>query len=450
MSGHKVFVSYKSVDREWCRNLAQRLRENDVDAWWDEWEIKYGDSILGKMDEGIDQSEFMLLVLSPESVGADAHWVGAEWQGFLSGVYSGKRKGQLIPILLRDTDLPAPLARLKYLDFRDGSKFEEQLLKLVNQIKGVEARPPLRPAPQPLEFTAEVAAGEFAVLLPRREILVAGTRFNYVPAGEFLMGSGDGYEQEQPRHKVRVGSFFMAVAPVTNLQFDSFVRATGYVTTAEVRGGLYSPQPGVWDTQPGVDWRHPSGPDSTHRGKEHHPVVQVSWYDARKYCEWLSGQSGVECDLPTEAQWEYAASGPSSNVWAFGDSYRRGLANLEGRDTTSVADYAPNAFGLYDMAGNVHEWCSDWFAETWALAGHDLGGVTSNPAGPAQGKERVLKGGSWFDEPKHARNANRFSAGASLSAPNWGFRCSLALGDELLDRLHDAKVWGLKARQMYG
>jgi formylglycine-generating enzyme len=272
----------------------------------------------------------------------------------------------------------------------------------------------------------------------------------WIPGGEFTMGTDSdlGWPDEKPAHRVRVDSFWMDETEVTNAQFRAFVAATGYVTTAEkppdaeeilrqmppgtprpprenlVPGSLvFQPTRGPvdlrdysqwWKWTPGADWRHPEGPGSGIEGKDDHPVVHVSWDDAVAYAKWAGKR------LPTEAEWEFAARGgldgkpyawgdepfseekPQGNIWQ-GDFPYRNTARDGYERTAPAKSYAPNGYGLYDMAGNVWEWCGDWYDRE--LYRRRAGkGVTLNPKGPDQTHDpnrpfqpqRVQKGGSFL------------------------------------------------------
>ncbi|HEY1376023.1 MAG TPA: formylglycine-generating enzyme family protein, partial [Gemmataceae bacterium] len=238
----------------------------------------------------------------------------------------------------------------------------------------------------------------------------------WVPGGEFTMGSDapDAAPAERPAHRVRVDGFWMDETDVTNAQFRRFVEATGYVTTAEKvptvediqrysRPGapipkqedlaagavVYTPPDHPvdlrdasqwWKWTPGADWRHPEGPGSSIAGKDDHPVVHVSWFDAEAYAKWAGKR------LPTEAEWERAArGGPEGKKYVWGDEpfaeehpqcnnfqghFPDKNTGKDGYERTSpVKQYPPNGYGLYDMAGNVWQWCSDWYLpNAYALA----------------------------------------------------------------------------------
>ncbi|MFO1448146.1 MAG: formylglycine-generating enzyme family protein [Opitutaceae bacterium] len=272
--------------------------------------------------------------------------------------------------------------------------------------------------------------------------------------GEFLMGNEGDYgfsaDGEGPVHAVVVSPFFMDATCVTNEQFNAFVNATGYKTEAERFGwsfvfvGHLSPSwvreraparvagSEWWCRVDGATWRHPEGPGTTIKKRWGHPVVQVSWSDACAYAEWAGKR------LPTEAEWEYAARGGLvQKRFPWGDELEP-----EGRHRMNVwqgvfptvnteADghfgpaparsYRANGYGLFNMTGNVWEWCWDWF---------DPGAYRTSPrldpTGPASGERRVMRGGSYLC---HASYCNRYRTDARSSntpdsaTTNLGFRC---------------------------
>lgn len=272
-----------------------------------------------------------------------------------------------------------------------------------------------------------------------------------LPGGTFGMGTDDptGFpdDGEGPVREVSVAPFRVAPTTVTNAQFAAFVKATGYRTDAERFGwsfvfGMFVPRqlrshrPAVpadapwWLAIEGAYWRAPEGPDSTIADRQNHPVVHVSWNDAAAYCAW----AGVR--LPTEAEWEYAARGGSEQTrFPWGDELEprgRHRCNVwQGRfpaintaddghiGTAPVKSFRPNGFGLYNVCGNVWEWCADWFATD------HLARPLQDPTGPPTGEARVIKGGSYLC---HASYCNRYRVGArsrntpDSSTGNTGFR----------------------------
>jgi formylglycine-generating enzyme len=279
----------------------------------------------------------------------------------------------------------------------------------------------------------------------------------WVPGGEFLMGSDHQLAQanERPAHRVKVAGFWMDRHHVTNAQFRSFVRATGYVTTAErkpdwetlkvqVPPGTPKPPdsalvPGAmvfvgtaqpvplddysqwWRYVPGASWKHPQGPRSSIAGKDDHPVVQVSYEDAQAYAKWVGKR------LPTEAEWEFAARGGLEQAtYSWGDDLEPGGAKMlnywdtkERRfpvlspkaggatGTSPVETFPPNGYGLYDMTGNAWQWVADWYRADYFKLQAGLKRV-ENPEGPGNSYDpedrsappnapkRVTRGGSFL------------------------------------------------------
>lgn len=301
----------------------------------------------------------------------------------------------------------------------------------------------------------------------------------WVPSGEFVMGANGETRQknELPAHTVRVDGFFMDEAEVTNAQFRAFVEATGYVTTAEkpvdweelkkqfppgtpkppderLRPGslvFTPPDKSVpfndmtrwWTWTAGTCWKHPEGPGSDLTGRDDHPVVHVSWDDANAYAKWAGKR------LPTEAEWEFAARGRldqkrfpwgdeppndtdgfKTNIWQ--GAFPHQNTKADGWDRTApVKSFAPNGYGLYDIGGNVWEWCSDWYRAD-AYVGRT--GVTVNPKGPDTFwdpneplvPKRVNRGGSFLCHVTYCesyRPAARRGTGADTGMSHIGFRC---------------------------
>ena len=278
--------------------------------------------------------------------------------------------------------------------------------------------------------------------------------FVQIPAGSFRMGTTDTRfpgDAEGPVREVAVDAIEMSRHPVTVAQFSEFVTATGYVTDAERFGWSFvfhhfvsdAVKASVRQAVKGSEWwwqvlktmwRCPDGPDSSVDGRLSHPVTHVSWRDAVAYCEW----AGVR--LPTEAEWEYAARGGIDQArYAWGDALEpdgEHMCNIwQGNfpddntradgfhGTSPVGTYPPNGFGLHDVAGNVWEWCADW----WSTSFHrnDRRATRVNPKGPRRGDAKVIRGGSYLC---HESYCNRYRVGArTASTPdsstgNMGFR----------------------------
>lgn len=301
----------------------------------------------------------------------------------------------------------------------------------------------------------------------------------WLGGGEFTMGGDDRFalDREQPLHKVEVSGFWIDIHEVTNRQFQEFVEATGYLTLAErpvdweelkktlppgtprpadsvlAPGSMVFTYPGHvknlrdysqwWAWRNGVDWKHPDGPQSNILNKMDHPVVHVCYYDALAYCEWAGKR------LPTEAEWEFAArGGVEQSMYPWGNTLVDNgvyMANYwqgnfpsinEAKDgyvtTAPVKSFKPNSFGLYDMGGNVWEWCSDLYHVNYYS---QIGGaLITDPKGPTSSydpdepyaEKRVQKGGSYLCNDSYCasyRCSAKMPGAMDTGMPHLGFRC---------------------------
>lgn len=289
----------------------------------------------------------------------------------------------------------------------------------------------------------------------------------WIPPGKFSMGSAyEPFGDARPIHTVELDGFWMDETPVTNRQFAAFVEATGYVTIAErkpkaedfpgvpaealVPGSLvFTPTDGPvplgnyaawWRYVPGASWRHPEGPESSIAGRHDHPVVQIAWYDAEEYAKWAGKR------LPTEAEWEYAARGGlTQKPYVWGDEFMPGgqfmCNSWQGRfpyqntkqdgwtRTSPVKSFPANPFGLYDMAGNVWQWCSDWYRPDYYAES-----PCKDPQGPVDSfdpnepgiAKRVQRGGSFLCSDQYCSRympGGRGKGALDTGSSHVGFRC---------------------------
>ena len=299
-----------------------------------------------------------------------------------------------------------------------------------------------------------------------------------IPAGQLNMG-GDNDQadpNEFPKHKVQINSFWMDITEVTNAQFAEFVKATNYITVAErpidweqikkdfppntlkppdsllMPGALVfhpTSQPVPldnpsrwWKWTLGANWQHPEGPQSNIKNKMNHPVVQIAWEDANAYAKWAGKR------LPTEAEWEWAARGGQTNmIYPWGNenvnegkakaNFWQGLFPYQNSEddgfftTAPVQSFPPNGYGLYDMPGNVWEWCSDWLDVEFY---NKKEATSSNTSGPAQSynpmmpfqQEKVIRGGSFLCNDGYCsgyRNSRRMGSSTDTGLNHTGFRC---------------------------
>lgn len=316
---------------------------------------------------------------------------------------------------------------------------------------------PAKDVPASLEGMVWIPGGEFSM----------GAVTNGHGSGEMAMPSNDA----EPIHRVRVDGFWMDKTTVTNAQFEKFVKATGYITIAErtptkeefptapaenlVAGSVVFTPPDHevplndhfqwWDYVKGANWRHPSGPESDLKGKEQFPVVHVAYPDAEAYAKWAGKR------LPTEAEFEFAARGGlEGKTFVWGDEFRpngKWMANTyqgkfpvtdEAGDGFSglapVAQFPANGYGLYDMSGNVWQWCSDWYRYDYYAQLAKAGDLTINPKGPDTPldpaepgeKKRVHRGGSFLCNDQYCSRyivGTRGKGEVNTATNHLGFRC---------------------------
>lgn len=286
----------------------------------------------------------------------------------------------------------------------------------------------------------------------REKRLVQGEMV-YIPGGSFLMGTNnkEGFpaDGEGPIQRVTMDPFYIDPHTITNKEFQRFIEGTGYITEAEQFGWSFvfhlfisatvakkvksrvQSAPWWWVVE-GATWKTPEGPDSSIENRMDHPVVHISWNDAQAYCDWVGKR------LPTEVEWEFAARGGlEQKRYPWGDEFTPGgkhYCNIwqgkfpyvndeeDGYVATAPAkSFHPNGYGLFNVSGNVWEWCSDWFSK----AIHKRGGI-DNPKGPKTGATRVMKGGSYLCHYSYCnryRVAARTSNTPDSSTGNIGFRC---------------------------
>ena len=241
-----------------------------------------------------------------------------------------------------------------------------------------------------------------------------------IPAGEFQMGSpeGKGEPNESPRHKVYVGAFNLHKTEVTNRAFKKFAEAANYVTDAEKGGGVMVFDGKKRKQEKFANWKDPLGTGKGIENKMDHPVVRVSWNDAAAYCKWAGGR------LPTEAEWEKAARGGTDTDYSFGDDEQNLNKYAWYSENSNSQDHPvklkePNAYGLYDMHGNVWEWAADRYAEKYYGAS-----PAKDPQGPESGSLRVLRGGGSGNVRNGLRSAFRAMSSQGSWSLSFGFRCA--------------------------
>ena len=364
-----IFLSYASEDRERVRPLVERLEEHGWSVWWDR-RIPPGKTWPQVVEEALESCRAMVAVWTAVSVESD--WVAIETS-------EGKKRHILVPVALDDVDPPLEFRRIQAADLTgwDGSLSHSELQGTFSALETILGAPtrPVEPghgkdqaAPTvELEIDLEDLNGEGWVALD---------------GGTFTMGSEHGEDNEKPPHQVTLSPFRISRYPVTNDQHRHFVMETG------------KESPGHWTGA------------QVPAGRESHPIVNVSWGEAEAYCKWLTKRvgEGVVC-LPTEAQWEFAARGAEGREYPWGaEEPDEDRANFGGRvdGTTSVDAYPGGATptGIYDLSGNVWEWCRDG-------CGPYSGNPITDPVAPSGGRFFSLRGGSFLYDARDLRAAYR-------------------------------------------
>ncbi len=354
----RIFLSHSNHDKDSVRRLTDDLRQAGLDVWLDEQQIRVGDRISRKVQEGLEASDYIAIWLTRHAI--DSGWVETEWQSLFDDEVADKTT-KIFPLLAEDCTLPRFLKGKLYADFRDDYKRGlMDLLKAVGQ--------------QTWENKL-------------------GMKFTLIPPGSFYMGTKDGEpgeENERPIREVSISRpFYMSVYVVTQWQWKTVMGTEPWKGMPKVREG------------------------------DSYPATHVSWYDARRFLTGLAKIDGENAyRLPNEQEWEYAARAETTTKFSFGDDDR----DLESygwyRDNTqdgeeyahAVGQKKPNPWGLYDMHGNVWEWVDDWYNGSYGAA------PKLEPI------EKVLRGGGWDYQAYGARSAHRNFLHPGRSLNVIGFR----------------------------
>lgn len=356
----KFFITHSWKDIEFARRLFNDLTAYGLEGWLDDVTLQGGHRLAEQINKGLEWCDVYLPIISRAAL--NSPWCWEEINAAIALANKRNRQGRprIIPVLVEDCEdeLPALLAARLYFNFTN--RYDAALKELLTKGFGIPLKQVMvPPSPQ-------------VVTLPRSIINPTDSKeMILIPAGEFVMGSNEGSADEKPPHTVYLDSFYIDRFPVTNAEYKKFIDAT--------------------KREPPAHWQNGKIPP----GKENHPVVYVSWDDANAYAQWAGKR------LPTEAEWEKAASWDDSRkekrVYPWGNDFDVGKCNCAESgigDTTPVGKYSPQGdsfYGVADMAGNVWEWCADWYDKNYYK-----NSPRENPKGPASGQYRVLRGGSWL------------------------------------------------------
>jgi len=359
-----VFISYSHKDKEYAHRLERALKRRGFEVWLDD-RIDYGSEWPHEIERRLDGCKAMILIMT-------AHSRGSEWvQNELAR--AKQRRKSVFPLLLDGNEPWLAVAATQCVDVRDG---ELPKKAFYDTLGGVVPR--------------KYEAGRVVVNS-------IGMKLVYIPARSFMMGSPSSEEghcsDEGPQHLVHISKgFWMGQTVVTQGQYKSIMNA----------------QP--WSGRKYV------------QEDANNPAVCVRWDDVVEFCRKLSHQEGKVYRLPTEAEWEYACRAGTTTRFSFRDSasslgdyawFDDNTCEVDEEYAHSVGQKKPNPWGLYDMHGNVFEWCLDWFSEDH---------YGKNPGGPDTGSDRVLRGGSWLNPPQYCRSADRNWDPPSGRGSNLGFR----------------------------
>lgn len=400
-----IFISYARQDQPFAKQLAEALQGRGWSVWWDA-QLRPGQQWDELIEKNLRSARSVIVLWSRNSV--TRRWVKNEAR-------LAHEKGILVPVLIDDVQIPLEFTDLQstYLVHWTGDQADPGFRQLIESISSIltpeqKAAERERIAPEGIPLAPEtgVSVGVVPGTLPDLAVFRDRQaswcpRMVVLPKGEFLMGSPDSdqdaYPDEKPQHRVVITyRFAIGQFPVTFAEYDVFAKATGR-----------------------------SYPGDATWGRARHPVINVTWEDAKAYAEWLSQESDAAYRLPSEAEWEYACRAGTTTRYIWGDEITEEQANFGGQigKTTVVGSYSRNPWELYDMHGNVCEWVEDSWHDNYESAPSDGSPWSDGPGGGII----VIRGGGWSDYKRTVRSAVRGKQSAVHPSNFLGFRVARSL-----------------------
>jgi formylglycine-generating enzyme required for sulfatase activity len=411
-----IFISYSKQDPEPTRKLAAELKQRGYTVWWDT-SLLAGDNFRSVIVEQLNEAKAVIVIWTPASM--NSHYV-------IDEANRGLAAQKLIP-------LRVPAVAINNLPLGFGvfhTAMVEDLEHVLNALTALGVRPTphdaiiINVSPNGVNKPRAIVPGNGRTDWFKDH--PQGPEMVVIPAGNFMMGSLESEpDSESPQHKVMITQpFAVSRHAVTRGQFASFVSSIGY----QPHGGTFILEGDNWEHDPNGSWRSPGFAQD-----DSHPVVCVSWFDAKAYATWLSQQSGQTYRLPSESEWEYAARAGTTTPFWWGTSITPTQANYNGKyiyagggskgewrkATVPVGSFQTNPWGLFNVHGNVWEWCEDVWHDTYNGAPTDSSAWLQ---GGGDAGRRIARGGSWNNNPRKLRAANRHWFNASFHGIFNGFR----------------------------
>jgi formylglycine-generating enzyme len=386
-----IFLSYAQKDEDRVRPIVEQLKAQGWSVFWDQI-IPPGKTFRQHIKENLDAARCVVVVWSQHSI--DSHWV-------LEEAETGRKRTILVPLRIDQVEPPFGFGSIQAADLtawnHDASHLQFRLC--VDAISALVPQPDPAKKPSPKISVTSVEPPVAKPQLPENFVLIKG--------GTFMMGSPESEvdrSSDETLHEVKLSDFAICRYAVTVGEYLDYARQKKIKYDSKMEN-------------------------------ERYPAVHVSWDDAVAYCEWLSEKlGGGEYRLPTEAEWEYACRAGTTTPFNTGENLTTAQANYNGnspyrnypkgvyrRKIVSVDSFQPNGFGLYNMHGNVWEWCLDWYSDTYYEECRKQGGV-ENPKAPESGLRRVLRGGCWTGIALYSRSAYRNYYPPGHRASTVGFR----------------------------